>query len=829
MLSAKPLHSHLLIMDSTQHNNNVSIDNNTQNPTLIGAPEGVAHDTIRFTHEGELTSIVQQNTVVGEDLFDVIGDPVSHEIADFCSRPYALSDNRSWKSADNVGSTIFRVNTTSFREAPVWDKLKGFYAFSATFCFKVVFNAQPTQSGALLISFRPGVAPLSNIDGTQIPPAFCLPELSGLPNVLVNLASSSEANLKVGYRRALPLCPVSMAGPEFGEYKISVVCRLRGATNGEEIPFKCYMWLEDLKTYGTSTYKTIQLQGHKAPAATVEAKKKSGPISSVADTVADISNALTAIPGVADIAGPVSWAARGVSTVASMFGYSKPHDPTPSAAMTINPYKDFAHGEGASATATKLTISDNQAIKMRPIGSTPEDEMSINYIVSRPIIVGTFPWKKGTREEQSIFHIDVGPRSVYGSVDIGNKRYMAADYVNYLSRLFRYWRGTFLYTFTICTTKFHSGRLRFVFNPALQKAPAASDIPVQYQHTYSHIVDIRDANTITLKIPFVSLTPFLDIDQGIGTLSVFVEAPLVSNSTASSDIDIVVSRSGCDWCFAGPSLARDDQNCRSMNVPLKEIKPKIQLQGFTNNEASDAPAVIDITNSETTLNTMSALQQTIGDPVVSLRTLAKRFTYNSHLVWEKDCLLGIQCNSLLKDLIGQNFTSAGDFIDWISLLYAFRTGGMRFCLHGQNIPNTSYKFVPYDRMARQMKNQGITQGSIISFKEPIETYRKVSDFVEVPYSQNITGALVVEVPYYSIYPVLENKRHVLNWTDNDGKPALPITYDGVVGAETDSSRQLILFAPNTTADTKVDLYRAGADDFNCGFLMGPPIIFEYTR
>ncbi|APG78438.1 hypothetical protein 2 [Hubei picorna-like virus 22] len=845
-MSLKIEHKILITMSQSTPQN---INTTPSNPTLIGQPEVSTHDTTEFVTEGNVpqASFVDQQNA--QDQYFVNADSVSHEIADFVSRPYRFHTGQ-WKSGSALGTVLFSdLVVATLRNSPVWTKLQGFMAFTATFCFRLVVNAQPTQQGELMLNFRPDETDEDSKSfrfwNKMVDPAYELARVSGCPNATLTIGSTSQCEFRVSYRATVPLCDVSNG--EFGKIDLRVLSTLAGPTNAEAVSYSMYMWLEDLQTYatqpysGTSSYSQIgnraaKAQGRALPSA-VEAKEK-GTISGIADKVGSIASALTAIPGVADIAGPVSWAAKGVSSVASLFGFSKPHDITPSAAITNNPYKDFAHGSGANACETKLTLNDTSELSVRPLGAVPEDEMNINYLTKIPIYLANRTWKTTDAVDKIVFNAPVAPQYMISrSGQAGKKAFTVHTTLSYLALMHRYWRGSLSFTFNIVGTKFHSGRLRATFTPSRKWTP-----PDQHQHTYSKIFDLEDSNTFTLTTPWVKELPVRSTDrmsnyeevEGFITLS--VEDQLVANSTCAQYVDIVCFVSG-DVSFSAPRIP-DEHVANGVVFNPTSTGRAAKAQGFTADVASARVAVMNMVPDEvvpTAAQEQRALEVTVGDPEPSLRTLTKRMAYNGVFTFkDKNADIREHCilpsNQLQAELASaitsDQVATYGDYIDWVSALYRFRAGGIRYCIYG-DLPkpeNTLVKFCPLDGTNLIIPAYEVTSAGVGTFKATIARFMQMLNYVTVPYAKNNYG-IQISVPYYHDRPALTNSRWFV-------PNPLPITttigagYDPV--STCDSYVAISNLAPNDTDLTKNRLFvfRAAADDFNCGFFTGPPITYR---
>lgn len=840
---------------------NSTLNNNPDNPALIGKANDDNHDTQTFINIGETTVHEEIANNMAEDQTSVVADDVDHTIAKFCSRPYRISYDGGWPSYASGRKILGFEAVEMLRSTPIFDKLRGFYAFTATFCMRVVVNPQPTQAGALMLVFRPNErkddAWLFWNDYIEEPEMY-LPRLSGCPSTTLVAGSTSTAELKVAYRATAPLCAVDDG--MFGDFEIYSLTPLVGTSNSEHCSMRVYIWLEDLKTYATApdtvprspnaVYKTqggpTKGSSRSVPSVKEAKEKVGGVVSGPASTVADIAGALTKIPIVSDIAGPVSWAADGIAGIASMFGFSKPHDVTPSMPMTINPYKDFAHGSGVVSNHTKLSFNDTQEMKVRAIGAVEEDEMSINHLVSHPIYFAQRRWQATDAYNKEVFSVIPIPQELKLTTPT-TAGWTANTTLSYLAHLFKWWRGTIKITMTVVGTKFHSGRLRVMYTPKKSKT-TAEDL-VQHQHTYSHVIDIRDANTMTFDIPYVSIFPWrstsrmadmLDGDKSAsGLFTVYVEDELVAHPSAAQFVDIVFHVSASDFAFSGPRISQElIGNGVAVYAKTNITTPERLVftpQGFTNDVSSDnAPACVNMVNDVSeSINHLSALEQSVGDPVVSLRALAKKpalFDSADGSFAETNRLWAMCPNRLtateriVRHPTEEPYPACHDFVEYIASLFRFRAGGMRFVITGDfcNEKEAAYSWSPMEGDLRNVFCQPSPRGknlfAVWRAKDPHLYEDRYYNFATVPFNKSLTGALQVEIPYYNVRPFITNERP-LYYPDQ--------TYIHWYGDDIASNGDWFWIRPNKIMDksTNITVYRSGADDFNCGFFTGPPLTF----
>lgn len=866
---------------TTQYNN---FNTNPTNPSLVGNPQTEPVNTARFTSEGETPFHNSTLTTESDVQLNVASDPRFHQIRDFLMRPYRIPGITTLKGNDGSYGLLFQINIEDhLMQMLSRYKLKGFYGFKGTAKLRVLTNPQPFQTGLLQVAYLPKFEVFEAMQQEVVLPnpmgGFYFSGFddfvttryeSGCPNVLINLGSTSEAFLKVPYVGAYSLMPLKRNEMMFGEFHIRFLVPLADSTNNPECGISCYLSFEDIELFATTPLTLEVDEDHPDEAERVfqgkvpqntEAKQKggAGPVSKIAGIVGDAASALTAIPAVADIAGPVSWIAKGIGSVASMFGFSKPHSEEPSKPVWINPYKEFPLCDGVDQS-TKLTVTPRQEIEVRPIGETTDDEMSLNYILAKPVYWAGYQWRSEYLPGKCLAAIPITPlmfRDTFPSYQGSSYPASSHTFVSYIASLFQFWMGTIRLTMTIVGNKFYSGRLRFVFVPNVTLS-MRSDQKLQQtifdsmQHTYSHIVDIRDADTFTIDCPYVSLTPWKRTHYVTesGVLFIFVEHQLAHADTVSSNLILNMHVSGLeDLTFAGPTRPRGtpamgwDAN-RNHFAKRKNVTER-EFQGFTKPLADqNAPVNISIVNDIKRADPELAHKTAIGDPVTSLRQLVKRFTPHDFIQWESNTLImqPFKLNDSQDDpYVKRTDFVTSDFVDYVSFLYRFRKGGIRLAVRGIEDPNT----VVLHRNIAQIKAEDAIgmyykdSNQRRSWTRPSCAYQlNLPDAVYaaevhncpaysvIPYSENIQGFLQIEVPYYHEYSVMENNRlrYLLDMVDDKKVSSLMKAPQDIPNVTTSNIIQIS--RPNKNLQ-HVEIYRAAADDFNCGFLLGPPPTVDF--
>lgn len=498
----------------------MSLNNNPNNQTLVGGPTSKDHDIFSYITEGNEPAI-NRTEHPGRTL--AIGDDVQYSIAQMVSRPHVAA-SFALSSSDSQGSQSIDVNVRdTLNKMYHATKLFGFFGFNCKLCFKMTVNATPFQTGLYMMYYIPwSVDYVFHGANQKVESGYSfrsnprtISYHSGFNAVYLNVGSVSAAELKVPFTG--PTEFIDVHATDLGTLRVQCLSKLRGSTNDEKAHVTLYFWLEDLKTHAIGTNQIGQLSSTteltRVWGASTEINEQAtdsdllsqikglftgqssaqesqqqtsapsgGAVSNIANTVSSVASSLTAIPGVADIAGPVSWVAKGIGSVASMFGFSKPLDRETEKVVRADSFYTQPYADG-KASFLKLAMSKDCEVQSRPIGLTTEDEMSIQHIITRPVAFHSFPWDTSMARGHLIRKLWVHPkwfatiwRQTTGEGNsIADVNLYSHTYLSYLSMLFMFWRGSIKFTLQFVANKFYSGRLRLIYIPGLPVNSSTSD------------------------------------------------------------------------------------------------------------------------------------------------------------------------------------------------------------------------------------------------------------------------------------------------------------------------------------------------------------------
>nr|UBJ26008.1 putative structural polyprotein [Red panda dicistro-like virus] len=567
-----------------------------------------------------------------------------------------------------------------------YHKLDGFLGFTASFGMKLVWNTPPVYQGAYILAYVPPGVPVPSVSGasTSFNSAAELVFLTGCQHVVFNLSESTSAELIVPYvgpNTFIPCSGETFSGiPLLGHFIVRPISAAQSATTISTLPYTAYVCLKDLKTYGARAHNVAlsssSSYGVLFSQSGTEALKKSKIISSTAGSISTfLQKAGNYIPSSIvpkEYIGAASWVAGGVSKVADLLGWAKPFAVNAQQPVCQLPYSDITTSD-ATFTGAKFAMNSDAGIGKMDLSGRGVDEMQISEVLSRPNLsltngLPSFAWLASQPHGTEIYSKAITPTE-FATQDSGSS-FVVNTQMSYVASMFQRWRGSIQMRFMPVCTKFHSGRIRAVFEPWGTTTTSVANVA----YSYTHIIDVRDSTSWDLLIPYMVATPWLNTTDLAGTLRLIVDVPLVASSGALDYIEIIPFVSGGPSLeFAIPGMA---ELLNPYFVPGTRSVLQSQagpMEGAVRSIAT--PMAPDMDTDSVLANTMA-----MGDPVRSLRAICKKFWVSRSPVWNSTTNVG----QMPIPLIPAAGRDQGD-VDMISVvagLFAFWRGGMR--IYAQN-------------------------------------------------------------------------------------------------------------------------------------------------
>nr|ULF99838.1 MAG: hypothetical protein 2 [Cripavirus sp.] len=729
------------------------------------------------------------------------------------------------------------------------DKIRRFLAFRADVEVRVQINAMPFHAGRLLMSWVPGYkyigakqeyysAPVGGVATNN----QYLPAITGCPHVDIDLSTCTEGNMCLPFISPYYFTNLTNGIGSMGMFQLVIYSPLVGATPVDVTVFMNFKNIELRYPTGLPLSATAQIGAEANDVASP------GVIESTSATTSEVLGKIQDIPSISSFVRPALWVSNAVNDVAKRFGWSKPLSIESVSATKLTTTKFMGNYDGMDNSHPMGFSAVNELQQEPSLFRTNVDEMSLSHVLRTPTYYTHFTWSNTAQPQGFALHISPVNPTQYRTEITASPPLDAPTMVAYVAHCFRYWRGGINFHFKFVKTKFHSGRVRIVYVPGDNSSGTTFPANTDVDANYSTVVDLRSDTDVTFNIPYVAIQQWMTIDNSqptsdnnyqfsTGRLYVVVLNELRAAAAVSNSIDVIVEVSAASdfelaipctptvypadasspptLAVASPVMAGStliSRMSRALNATAQVgeaegiIAPTevIQSSGMVNNP-------IDPKLHPSTSFNPTALS--IGEKVSSIRQLVKRFNlvlYDSTSAednYTTDAV--IQPDYVPNPLTGATRLRYVDYYSYFSYLFAFYRGGFRFKWTPMDAGHPNNQYTAQIRMITNRIIITPTDNSPIQTNVARPDNQLVGASVWVP--MNLEGCVEFQAPYYSKYSIL---------------PSLPgntILQD--------------LYSNNTISLTKFSVqdqgahgmfFRAAADDFSFGQLLGPPRIATYT-
>lgn len=380
-----------------------------------------------------------------------------------------------------------------------------------------------------------------------------------------------------------------------------------------------------------------------------------GIISKPASSIAKFAGKLSEVPLIGPYAKATEIGASAISSMASLFGFSKPCNITDPVNVYLRTTSEMTTTLGLDG-ASKLSLDPKAEITVDPttVGLSNEDAMSFAHIGKRESMICQIPWESSDLTGTNLVHITVHP-SVCPRASASGPATFFPTAVHWLSQPFDYWRGSLEYRIQIVASQMHRGRIAITYNPS--DHPTQSTLSPDFVTQYTQFVDLADHRDITYTVRWGSADPFRLVElegdavnlisRGAsvtsdytkcisnGTLSIYVVNQLAAPETTSGVTLNVYIKAGDDFMLASPNN-RIENHCyynapidtayaeaavvefegEAMNIDFStfgETKPSLEASVIINGTEADTPDIDDVS------------KVFFGEQICSVRSLLKRY------------------------------------------------------------------------------------------------------------------------------------------------------------------------------------------------------------
>jgi hypothetical protein len=738
-------------------------------------------------------------------------------IVDFLQKPFVVQSGTLGTADVATTFTTIIMPGAALSNTIYRNKTEGFLGFRATTVYRLVINGNPFQQGRYMLTYVPfggsNIGP-NKMNYIYFSHTYTNTQRTQLTRIELDVNCDTEGVMRIPFDSALNYYPFgsvsdAQAYGSWGFAQLFPYSPLVAPSGTATVNYTIYASFEDVELVGASVPQMGR--ENRASPSEVEAKNAGqGPVSGVLSSISSASRALASIPLLSSYAMTTSWAADILAKTAKSFGYSKPSNLGPNTRITQGSAYYFGNVDGFDQGIALAASSENSVKTISGLGGSNLDEMAFEYMSTIPSFFSSTTWTTSTAVGNTLFTVPNSPANLVNTDIIGVNTVVNYTPVAFVANHFSYWRGSLIYRFKIVKTAFHSGRLAFCFFPKeIHTATPSNPSYANSSFIHRQIVDIRTCNEVTIEVPYVSSSSFLEAGNATGDFVVYVVDSLVAVGAVSVSVTILVEVSGgADFEVCVPNS--------SLSTPVLGVTP----------QSGNDCEIINTTVGSTDSPSLSLVPSEIcvGEKIQSWKAFAK--------IYRPVCPTAVTAINLIENFwpfaisaaywTGSAWTYASettDFISEISSCFLYSRGGMRI----KKFTTTSGMFITYSSTI-----QGITPPTAM-----ITRLNQDGQGVTNPVTQLMSGKFIATdtskekwieflVPQYM-------PRHSRVLYDSVINPTATFAYNtgatslaSTTFVSTFCSRNL-LGTPNQTFSTNI--FRAAADDFQLGgFISIPPMI-----
>jgi hypothetical protein len=770
-------------------------------------------------------------------------------IATFLSKPQIIYSGNFAPTDTSSTFTPIQCPSVIIQNAVFREKLSGYYGFRATMCFRLQVNGNRFQQGRYMLTYIPtgGARVGTGTAGEQWINlhANTLRARSQLPHAEIDINCDTECNLRIPFNstvdfyRVQNLYNTGILG-NWGVLRLYPYQVINSTSGPVSCGFTLWAHFEDLELIGNDAPIIAQMGGFatagrkskKSLSETEGASSGVGSLQSMAMKVSKAMGYMAPVPMLTNFTSPVKWSADIVANVASVFGWSAP----------LNMEHVQRMGRNVAAYSTNidkvdqslpLSLTTENAVSVMPgFSGSNKDELDIAYLCGIPTYHSTTTWADTAVPGDQLFTFGLTPVSMTTNRSYLTQSVSDMSPFSYVASKFAYWRSGFTFTFKLIKTEFHSGRIAIVFYP--EDGRSANTNTFTYANTtylQRDIVDIRECNELSITVPYISPFPYKVTTERFGTLRIFVVDPLVAPSTVPSSINIITEVSATpDVEFAG-----------LRNQPYV-VATGISAQSSGMMSDSSTCAIVNKTigtmnEGNFQLNTSEA---TIGEKVLSLRSLLKRFfTFRARNdtppTFSKSTTFipfGFQ-GGAVAPATNAITDYANDLYGELAAIFLYSRGGVRlkFQYYNQKISSADVNFPIASTSLTHIGSSSGTFNNVMTHsaspaglatQKPSWYYARDSTAFSSIEDEKFVE---VQVPQYGITHSRNNIDHLVGGANSVGYVANTTT----LATPWVVSTMIAKDDMPLDVDIKVLVMRAGADDVNFGgFVSIPPMFVPGT-
>lgn len=462
--------------------------------------EGVADMSAEITNFQEQDAGWTTTIGAGSDPTMNLGNNADSELGSFLGRPTRIGDY-SWV----VGQPLFEKFdpwSLFLNDPRVAEKIANFELYRSKLHIKMVISGTGFHYGRALVSYNP----YSGFDQVTTQRNFLQADLvaaSQKPHFFLNPTNNTGGQLDLPFFWQDNYLSLSSTDRNLlGEMVIKSFGNLQHANEGDDpVNITVYAWASDVVLTMPTSLTTLTAANYTPQAGQMNSDDEYGKgiISGPASAVAQAAGALTSVPSIAPYARATEMVAKGVGSLATHWGYSRPPIVTDILQQKPTPAGNLSNTDAADAVM-KLSLDSKQelTIDSRTVGLDGEDQMDIVRFCQRESYLTSFTMNSAEGPDTLLWNCRVTPtlsRAEGEEIHPTPMGYMATPFTN--------WQGSIKYRFQIVKSNFHKGKLLIRWDPKSHGAD------IQYNTVYSRVIDIAECDDFEIVVGWGQSVPFL--------------------------------------------------------------------------------------------------------------------------------------------------------------------------------------------------------------------------------------------------------------------------------------------------------------------------------
>lgn len=526
--------------------------------------EQTTEDTQNVSFSDAVSSNVANWSSVSDPTFDVASSD-SIPLGDWFSRPIQIGFY-NWSST-GFNTTVFNPWVDYITNESVNRKLRNWAFLRGNLHLKFVINGSPFYYGRMITAYAPyspyneSLASLTvnNVGTGSTVPNGTNPTINFLSQLqceYLDPSTSHSVEMSLPFISPKNWCRLYREGTgdvnaysqladfqAMGTVTMMLINELRQGNTPEptanlSVDITVFAWMDDVKlAVPTNTALTTEPPVFKAEGKITKTKGKSvsmgtgnkkelkeategkTTISGVASAFASSFSALSQVPVIGPFATAGSVAASSISSIAKIFGFSKPMQTADTMRYFPEPMHNTASTVGAF-TGYKLAVDPMNEVTLDPrVGNLPpEDEMTIQSIARREAFLTSVVWTEQNRPitgEATLFRCAVAPwlHSVAQNTTTDEIIYQPTP-MAFACTPFQAWRGTLKVRMQLVASQYHRGRIAIFYEPNIRTQELfTSPGELEYSTRFVEIFDLEEIDGACVEFPWASPRPFCTLND----------------------------------------------------------------------------------------------------------------------------------------------------------------------------------------------------------------------------------------------------------------------------------------------------------------------------